>query len=160
MYTKPVDCTSVYITRSLYKCTQNQLTVQVYTKPVDCASVHKTRLLCKCTQNIFTVQVYTKPVYCTSTHKTSWQYKCTQNQFTVQVYTSLLVNNERNVHGQNIKECTHGFAAAGRAQPIFCEKSMTTTNPKLNVFQSSFLLFQWTMIRHDKKWKETIISLG
>ena len=43
-----------------------------------------------CTQNQFTVQVYTKPVYCTSVHK-----------------TSLLDNNERNVHGENIsKECT------------------------------------------------------
>ena len=49
------------------------------------------RLGCvKCTQNQLTVQGYTKPVYCTSLHK-----------------TSLLVNNERNVHGQNIKkDCT------------------------------------------------------
>ena len=28
----------------------------------------------------------------------------------------------------------HGSAAASRALPIFCEKIMTTTNPKLNVF--------------------------
>ena len=46
-------------------------------------------LLYKCRQNQFTVQVYTKLVYGTSVHK-----------------TSLLVNNERNVQGQNIKECT------------------------------------------------------
>ena len=46
-------------------------------------------LLYKCTQNQFTVQVYKKPVYCTSVN-----------------ITSLLVNNERNVNGQNIKECT------------------------------------------------------
>ena len=46
-------------------------------------------LCAKCVQTV-TVQVYTKPVYCTSVHK-----------------TSLLVNNERNVHGQNVtKECT------------------------------------------------------
>ena len=75
----------------LCKCTQNQLTVQVYTKPVYCTSVNTTSLLYKFTQNQFTVvQVYTKPVYCISLHK-----------------TSLMVNNERNVHGQNInKECT------------------------------------------------------
>ena len=67
------------------------VSVQVYTKPVNCASVQNVYklLLYKCTQNQFTVQVYTKPVYCTSVHK-----------------TSLLVNNERNVQGQNIKECT------------------------------------------------------
>ena len=90
MYTKPVNCTSVHKTSVWYKCTQNQFMVQVYTKPVYCTSVHKTSSLCKCTQNQFTVQVYTKPVYCISLHK-----------------TSLMVNNERNVHGQNItKECT------------------------------------------------------
>ena len=44
----------------------------------------------KCTQNQFNVQVYTKLVYCTSVH-----------------ITSLLVNNKRNVHGQNnTKEST------------------------------------------------------
>ena len=58
--------------------------------PVYCASVHKTSLMYKCTQNQFNVQVYTKLVYCTSVH-----------------ITSLLVNNKRNVHGQNnTKECT------------------------------------------------------
>ena len=31
--------TSVYITSLPYKCTQNQITVQVYTKPVYCTSV-------------------------------------------------------------------------------------------------------------------------
>ena len=61
------------------------VSVQVYTKPVNCTSVHKTSLVYMCTQNQLTVQVYTKLVDCTSVHK-----------------TSLLVNNERNVHGQNI----------------------------------------------------------
>ena len=43
----------------------------------------------KCVQTV-TVQVYKKTVYCTSVHK-----------------NSLLVNNDKNVHGQNItKECT------------------------------------------------------
>ena len=55
--------------------------------PVYSASVHKTSILYKCIQNQFTVQVYTKPVYGTSVYKTSLLYKCTQNQFTVQVYT-------------------------------------------------------------------------
>ena len=55
-----------YVQSLLYKCTQNQFTIQVYTKPVYCTSVHKTSLLYKCTQNQFTVQVYTKPIYCTS----------------------------------------------------------------------------------------------
>ena len=64
--------------------------------PVYCGSVHKTSLLYKCTQNQFMVQVYTKSVHCASVHKISLLYK-----------TSLLVNNERNVHGQNnSKECT------------------------------------------------------
>ena len=101
--------------------------MQVYTKPVNCTSVHKTSLLvynernghvqnikecswtvyyqgyrlcelcAKCVQTV-TVQVYTKPVYSISVHKTSF--------FTSVHKTSLLVNNERNVHGQNIKECT------------------------------------------------------
>ena len=44
-------------------------------------NITKVRL---CVETI-TVQVYTKPVYCTSVHK-----------------TSLLVNNKRNVLGQNI----------------------------------------------------------
>ena len=94
VYTKPVNCTSVHKTSLLYKSTHNQFSVQVYTKPAHCTSVHK-------------------PVHCTSVHKTSSLYKCTQNQYTVQIYTkpahctslhktSLLVNNERNVHGQNI----------------------------------------------------------
>ena len=92
----------------LYNCTQNQFTIQVYTKPVYCTSVHKTSLLVKNERNVHgqnitkectwtehykgtsvtklvSLQLYTKPVYCTSVHK-----------------TSLLVNNERNVHGQNI----------------------------------------------------------
>ena len=73
--------------------------------PVYSASVHITSILYKCIQNQFTVQVYTKPVYGTSVYKTSLLYKCTQNQFLYK--TSLLVNNERNVHGQNnYKECT------------------------------------------------------
>ena len=80
---------------------KKQLSVQVYTKPVYCTSVWITNLLYKCTQNQFTVQVYTKPSYCTSLHKTILLYKCTQNQFTVHK-TNLLVNNERNVHGRNI----------------------------------------------------------
>ena len=79
--------TSVYITSSLYKFTQNQFTVQVYTKPIYCTCLHKTSSLNKFTQNQFTIQVYTKPVYCTSVHKTSSLCKCTQNKFTVQVYT-------------------------------------------------------------------------
>ena len=104
----------------MYKCTQNQLTVQVYTKPVYGTSVHKISLWYKCTQNQFIVQVYTKPVYCTSVHKTSSLCKCTQNQFTVQVYTKpvywLIMKGMymdrtilRNVQGRNItkvKECT------------------------------------------------------
>ena len=116
----PVYSASVHKTSILYKCIQNQFTVQEYTKPVNCTSVNKTSLWYKCTQNQFMVQVYTKPVYSTSVHKTSLLSKCTQNQFTVQVYTksvyctslhktSLLVNNERNVQGRNItkvKECT------------------------------------------------------
>ena len=58
--------------------------------PVYYASVHKTSLMYKHTQNQFNVQVYNKLVYCTSVH-----------------ITSLLVNNKRNVHGQNnTKECT------------------------------------------------------
>ena len=68
--------TSVYITSSLYKYTQNQYTVQVYTKPAHCTSLHKISLLYNCTQNRFTVQEYTKPVYCTSVLKTSLLYKC------------------------------------------------------------------------------------
>ena len=77
--------TSVYITSSLYKFTQNQFTLQVYTKPIYCTSLHKTSSLyqftqnqftIQITQNHFTVQVYTKPVYCTSVHKTSLLYKC------------------------------------------------------------------------------------
>ena len=44
-------------------------------------SVLKISLLYKCTQNQLTVQVYTKPVDCTIVHKTSWLYKCTQNHF-------------------------------------------------------------------------------
>ena len=68
--------TSVYITSSLYKFTQNQFTVQVYTKPIYCTSLHKTSSLYKFTQNQFTIQVYTKPVYHTSVHKTSLLYKC------------------------------------------------------------------------------------
>ena len=36
--------------------------VWVYTNPVYCTSIHKNSLLYKCTQNQFTVQVYTKPV--------------------------------------------------------------------------------------------------
>ena len=70
------------------------------------------RLGCvKCTQNQLTVQGYTKPVYCTSVYKTSSPCKCTQNQFSVQFTSlhkaSLLVNNERNIQGQNnSKECT------------------------------------------------------
>ena len=71
--------------------------------PVSCASVHKSSILYKCIQNQFTVQVYT-------VHLTSSPCKCTQNQFSVQFTSlhkaSLLVNNERNVQGQNItKEC-------------------------------------------------------
>ena len=113
-------CTSLLKTSSLYKCTQNQLTVPVYTKPVYGTSVHKTSLWYKCTQTQYMVQVYTKPVYCTSVHKTSSLCKCTQNQFTVQVYTKpvywLIMKGMymdrtilRNVQGQNItkvKECT------------------------------------------------------
>jgi len=77
--------TSVYITSSLYKFTQNQFTVQMYTKPIYCTSLHKTSSLYKCTQNQYTVQVYTKQltvqvytkqVYYTSVHKTSLLYKC------------------------------------------------------------------------------------
>ena len=44
----------------LYKCTQNQLTVQVYTKPVDYTSAHKSRLVFKCTQNQFAKLVTNK----------------------------------------------------------------------------------------------------
>ena len=51
--------------------------------------VSQNQSLYNCAQNQFTIQVYTKPVYCTSVHK-----------------TSLLVNNERNVPEQNIKQCT------------------------------------------------------
>ena len=116
----PVYCESVHKTSILYKCIQNQFTVQVYTKPVNCTSVHKTSVWYKCTQNQFMVQVYTKPVYCTSVHKTSSLCKCTQNQFTVQVYTKpvywLIMKGMymdrtilRNVQGRNItkvKECT------------------------------------------------------
>ena len=92
--------------------------------PVYCASVHKTSILYKCLQNQFTVQQYTKPVYCTSVpkpvygtsvYKTSSLCKCTQNQFTVQVYTILVywlimkgmyrdrtLQRLRNVQGRNI----------------------------------------------------------
>ena len=62
VYRKPVYCTSVHITSSLYKCTQNQLTVQVYTN----------QFTVQVYTNQFTVQVYTKPVHCTSVHKTSF----------------------------------------------------------------------------------------
>ena len=79
--------------------------VQVYTKPVYCTSVyktsrtfvHKTSLLYKCTQNQFMIQVYAKPVHRASVHKISLLYK-----------TSLLVNNERNVHGQTILRNVQG----------------------------------------------------
>ena len=37
--------TSVHKISLQYKCTQNQLSVQVYTKSVECTSVHKTSLL-------------------------------------------------------------------------------------------------------------------
>ena len=40
-----VYCTSVHKISLLYKCTQNQLTVQVYTRQVDCTSEHKTSFL-------------------------------------------------------------------------------------------------------------------
>ena len=42
--------------------TQTKQTNKVYTKPIYCTSVQKTSLLYKCTQNQFTIQVYTKPV--------------------------------------------------------------------------------------------------
>ena len=74
----PVYCASVHKTSILYKCIQNQFTVQVHTKPVNCTSVQKTSLLYKCTQNQFTVQVYTKPVHCASIHKISLLYKFTK----------------------------------------------------------------------------------
>ena len=89
--------------------------------PVYCASVHKTSILYKCIQNQFTVQLYTKPVYCTSVHKTSLLYKCTQNQFThitslhtkpvhcANVYMNRIECLVWNVHGRNISynvECT------------------------------------------------------
>ena len=61
----------------------------VHGRNITKVQVSQNQFLYNCTQNQFTIQVYTKPVYCTSVHK-----------------TSLLVNNERNVHGQNIKECT------------------------------------------------------
>ena len=86
---------SVYITSSLYKCTQNQYTEQVYTKLAHCTSLHKTSLLYKCTQNQFTIQVYIKPVYCTSE---------TGQQRNVHGQTIL-----RNVQGRNITNwfCVH-----------------------------------------------------
>ena len=101
--------------------------MQVYTKPVHWTGVHKTSLLYKNTQNQFTVQVYTAPVYCTSVHQTSLLYKCTQNQF-----TSLMLNNERNVHGQNITKvqvsqnpflysCTQNqFTIQVYTKPVYC----------------------------------------
>ena len=46
-------------------------------------------LLYQSIKKSLSVQVYAKPVDCTIIYK-----------------TSLLVNDERNVHGQNIKECT------------------------------------------------------
>ena len=57
MYTKPVYCKSVLKTSLLCKYTQSvtkSVSLQQYTKPV---------LLYKCLQNQFTVQVYTKLVY-------------------------------------------------------------------------------------------------
>ena len=72
------NITKVRLCELCAKCVQN-VTVQVYTN----------QLTVQVYTNQLTVQVYTKPVYCTSVHK-----------------TSLLVNNERNVHGQNIEECT------------------------------------------------------
>ena len=66
--------------------------------PVYCASVHKTSLLFKCTQNQFTVQMYTKSVYCISVHKTSLLYKCHKISFSTTVHkTSLLYKCTQNV---------------------------------------------------------------
>ena len=50
--------------------------------------------------------MYTKPVDCTSVHK-----------------TSLLVNNEINVHGQNIKECTWTQTVTVQVytKPVYCQ---------------------------------------
>ena len=56
------------------KKVKGSVSVQLYTKSVSVQVYTKP----------VSVQVYTKPVYCTSVHK-----------------TSLLVNNERNVHGWN-----------------------------------------------------------
>ena len=103
----PVYSASVHITSILYKCIQNQFTVQVYTKPVYCKSVHKTSLWYKCIQNQFTVQVYTKPVHRASVHKISFCTKLVYWLIMKGMYIDRTII--RNVQGRNItkvKECT------------------------------------------------------
>ena len=62
----------------MYKCMQNQFSVQVYTKPVWETHIIRTSLQYRCGQNQFTVQLCTK---------TSLQHRCTPNQFSIHMYT-------------------------------------------------------------------------
>ena len=124
----------------MYKCTQNQISVQVYKKPVFSTSVHNTSSQYRCTQNQFSVQVYTTPIFSTGVHKTNFQYRRTQNQFSVQVYTKKVFST--GVHKTIFKNtCSH----VSQFTVQLCTKPVYSTGVHRTSLQYTYTQNQFTL---------------